>query len=100
MKRVLVPCASGVATSTMAAEKLKALCRDRHLEVEVQPVSFKELERRAGSADLIVTIAPYERTDYRVPVLNGIPLLTGMGLEALLNQVETVLAGPGTTQRR
>jgi PTS system galactitol-specific IIB component len=92
VKRILVPCGSGVATSNMAAEKLKSLCRQRHMEpLDIVACDFKSLASMAGTADLIVTIAPYEKVDYGIPVLNGIPLLTGVGVEALMDQVEAAL---------
>lgn len=96
MKLVLIPCASGVATSTMAAEKLKALCKARGLEVDVRPVSFKSLSSLAPTADLILTIAPYDTSAYAAPVLSGVPLLTGVGADALMSSVESVLRQPTT----
>lgn len=94
MKLILIPCASGVATSTIASEKLKALCTTRGLDVDVRPVSFKSLGSLAPTADLIVTIAPYDTAQYGVPVLSGVPLLTGVGADVLMNEVEAALRQP------
>ena len=88
MTLILVPCASGVATSTMVSEKLKTLCRRRNLDVEVRPVSFKSLESLRSTADLVVTLTPYAGGD-DAGVLNGLPLLTGVGLNKLLDQIES-----------
>ena len=86
MKRVLVPCGSGVATSNMAAEKLKKMLKERQVEADVQAVDFKSLKSLAGTADLIVSIAAYDNVDYGVTVLNGVPLLTGVGADELADQ--------------
>lgn len=92
-KLIIVPCGSGVATSMTAAEKLKDLLRQRRIDAEVRAVDFKGLRTYAATADLIVSIAPYEKVDYGVPVINGIPFLTGVGLEQTMDEVEKVLKG-------
>lgn len=90
-KLILVPCGSGVATSMTAAEKLKQLLKLRKLEAEVQAVDFKSLRTYASSAALIVSIAPYEKVDYGVPVVTGIPFLTGVGVDKVMDQIEKIL---------
>ena len=87
-KRILVPCGSGVATSNMAAEKLKSLLKRDRLEADVQAVDFKSLASLASQADLIVSVAPHGGQKYPIPVINGIPLLTGVGLEQCLEEIE------------
>jgi PTS system galactitol-specific IIB component len=90
IKRIIVACGSGVATSNVAAEKLKDLLRDRGLHgVEVRAVDMKSLESEAKLADLLVSITPGAQRDKElgIPVLNGIPLLTGVGAGALADQI-------------
>lgn len=84
---ILVPCGSGVATSTTVAEKLKSLCEQRKIRVQVEACDFKSLERLAAGAKLIVSIAPYEKINYGIPVISGIPFLTGMGIDEAMDQV-------------
>jgi PTS system galactitol-specific IIB component len=90
-KRILVPCGSGVATSNMAAEKLKSLLKRDGFDAEVQAVDFKSLATFASQADIIVSVAPHGNQEYPVPVINGIPLLTGVGLEQCLEEIEKYL---------
>jgi PTS system galactitol-specific IIB component len=90
-KRILVPCGSGVATSNMAAEKLKRLLKERGLDADVQACDFKSLASLAKQADLIVSVAPNSGLKYSIPVINGIPLLTGVGLQDCLAAVEQAL---------
>ena len=90
IKRIIVACGSGVATSNTAAEKLRNLLADRGLRgVDVRAVDIKSLESEAKLADLLVTITPGAKRDQElgIPVLNGIPLLTGMGAGKLADQI-------------
>ncbi len=90
IKRIIVACGSGVATSNVAAEKLRNLLEDRGLRsIDVRAVDIKSLEMEAKHADLLVSITPGSRRDQElgIPVLNGIPLLTGVGAGALADQI-------------
>lgn len=78
----------------MAAEKLKRLLRERGLDADVQAVDFKSLTSLASQADLIVSVAPNSGLKYPVPVINGIPLLTGVGLDECMQAVEQALRQP------
>jgi PTS system galactitol-specific IIB component len=89
VKRIIVACGSGVATSNVAAEKLKDLLRERGLHLEVRAIDVKNLESEAKVADLLVSITPYAQRDKELPIpaLNGIPLLTGVGVGPLVDQI-------------
>jgi len=89
VKRIIVACGSGVATSNVAAEKLRTLLEEKGLHVEVRAVDIKSLESEAKVADLLVSITPYAIRDKELPIpsLNGIPLLTGVGVNALVDQI-------------
>ncbi len=92
VKRIIVACGSGVATSNVAAEKLRDLLRERGLHVDVRAVDIKSLESEAKVADLLVSITPYAVRDKELPIpsFNGIPLLTGVGVSALIDQIVAV----------
>lgn len=94
IKRIIVACGSGVATSNVAAEKLKDLLRERGLNLEVRAVDIKSLESEAKVADLLVSITPYAARDRElpIPVLNGIPLLTGVGVKGLIDQIAALVS--------
>ncbi len=93
VRRIIVACGSGVATSNVAAEKLRTLLQDRGLRsLDVRAVDMKSLESEAKLADLLVTITPGSSRDAElgIPVLNGIPLLTGVGVSGLVDQIEAL----------
>ncbi len=89
VKRIIVACGSGVATSNVAAEKLRNLLRERGIQAEVRAVDMKSLESEARLADLLVSITPYASRDNElsIPVLSGIPLLTGVGVGPLIDKI-------------
>ncbi len=90
-KKILVPCGSGVATSNMAAEKLRKVLRDRGIDAQIQAVDFRSLASLASQADLIVSVAPHGEAKYPIRVINGIALLTGVGLEQCINEIVDAL---------
>lgn len=92
MKRIIVACGSGVATSTMVAELLKNALAKRNIQVEIKIADFKSLSSLASTAHLLVSIAPYEKFNYGIPVVNGIPLLTGVGAEGTVDEVVKILS--------
>jgi galactitol PTS system EIIB component len=87
--RVIVACGSGVATSNVAASKLRDLLRARKIDADVRAVDIKSLEMEAKVADVLVSITPYATRDKELPIpaLNGIPLLTGVGVGPLIDQI-------------
>ncbi|WP_299029073.1 PTS sugar transporter subunit IIB [uncultured Thermanaerothrix sp.] len=94
VKRIIVACGSGVATSNVAAEKLRNLLREQgYHNVEVRAVDIKSLEAEAKVADLLVSITPYAIRDKELPIpsINGIPLLTGVGTSDVIKQVKDIL---------
>ncbi len=94
MKTIIVACGSGVATSNVAAEKLRNLLRDEGIHsVEVKAVDIKSLEAEAKVAHLLVSITPYATRDKELPIpsISGIPLLTGVGVSEVIRQVKEKL---------
>ena len=90
-KKIFVACGSGVASSETAAYKLRNLLRERKLEAEVEVVDFKRLRSIARQADILVNIAPYDKTEYGIPMVTGVPFLTGVGLAEVMDEIERLL---------
>ncbi|TFJ91675.1 PTS galactitol transporter subunit IIB [Lentibacillus salicampi] len=86
MKKVLVACGGAVATSTVAAGKIKGLLKENNIEADVQQCRVSELASKADSADLIVTTAKVDR-DYGVPVIHGIAYISGVGIDKTNQEV-------------
>ncbi|WP_110954496.1 PTS galactitol transporter subunit IIB [Anaerosinus massiliensis] len=82
MKKVIVACGGAVATSTVAANEIKELCKANGIEVEILQIRMSEIESSLQGIDLIVTTMKIKR-DYGLPYVNGMAFLTG------INKAET-----------
>lgn len=86
MKKIIVACGSGVATSQTVASKLLRLMDSRGVKVEVEAVDMKSLDQHIKNADAYVSIVKPQK-DYGIPVFNGVAFLTGVGMEQELDKI-------------
>jgi PTS system galactitol-specific IIB component len=95
MKNVWVVCATGVATSTMVRLRVEQFLADNGIPATVSQYRVSELSADRVDADAIVsTTGMPDEFSRVVPVVNGVPLLTGIGEDAALEQLKTVLTAP------
>ncbi len=80
MKKVIVACGGAVATSTVAANGIKELCKANGVDVEILQIRMSEIESSLQGIDLIVTTMRIKR-DYGLPYVNGMAFLTGINKE-------------------
>lgn len=89
MKKMLVMCGSGVATSTVVMGKIKSWLEDEQLTSQVTLYQSKVAEEinHIDDYDIVVstTLVPDNIKD---KVINGVPLLTGMGIEDVFNRIK------------
>jgi PTS system galactitol-specific IIB component len=93
MKKILVACGSGIATSTVARAALEELMADKGIgadKVSFTQTSIPQIPSMANEYDLIVTTARYTE-DVGVPVVNGLPFLTNIGEDAVVDKIITLL---------
>lgn len=90
--KIVVACGTAIATSTHVSIKLRELLEERGWKINTVQCRVQEIETYADGAAVIVATAqvPYE---INVPVINGIAFLTGIGIEEVINQIETVFVG-------
>jgi len=86
MKKVLVICGTGVATSTMVATTVKDRCAAAGIEVTVSQGKVMDLLSGNPDVDVIVATTSVPET-VTVPVVAGLPFLTGMGIDAAMDEV-------------
>ncbi|AYW46633.1 PTS sugar transporter subunit IIB [Tetragenococcus koreensis] len=86
MKKIIVACGSGVATSQTVASKLAKLLKERKVPAEVEAVDIKSLKHHVKSADAYVSIVK-SKEEFGIPVFNGVAFLTGMGQEEELQKI-------------
>lgn len=91
-KRIYIVCATGIATSTMLRVKIEEFLKRKGINVTVNQYRVTELTPSRVDADVIVatTGMPAEFSKV-VPVINGIPLITGQGEDKVLQELLDVL---------
>ncbi|SDI93058.1 PTS sugar transporter subunit IIB [Alteribacillus bidgolensis] len=90
MKRVIVACGSGVATSQTVASKVQKILNENRIKANVEAVDIKSLDQYIPQSDVYIAITKGSK-DYNIPTLNGIAFLTGMGMEEETNQLISLL---------
>ena len=86
--RVLVVCATALATSTMAAMKLEEEFQKRGIPIKTDKGRIMDMVAliEMTKPDIVVATAVYNM-DVGVPILNGVPLLSGLGLDELYQEI-------------
>ena len=85
-KTILVACGTAVATSTVVAKSIEEILRDRGIDVVTRQCKASEVASMTSGIDLIVTTTPLQG-DFGVPVIQTLAFLTGMGKEAVIEQI-------------
>ena len=91
-KRIIFACTSGIATSTVATEKVLQYCKKIGIDVEPMQSNVGTIPSQDGIADLIVVTSGV-KYNLKTPIVNGLPLITGIGEEALLKKIADILRG-------
>lgn len=90
-RKVIVACGGAVATSTMAAEEIKDLCKEHGIELEIIQCRVNEIETYLDGVNLVCTTAKVDRTFGDIPLVHGMPFVSGVGIEALKQKILTIL---------
>lgn len=87
MKKVIVACGSGVATSQTVASKVTRLLKERNLnDIKVEVVDLKSVDSHIKNSAAYIAITKIDKT-YPIPVINGIAFLTGINMDAELQKI-------------
>lgn len=90
MKKIIVACGGAVATSTVAANAIKELCKEKGIAVEILQIRMTEIESNLDGVDLIVTTMRI-RKDFGKPYVNGMAFLSGINKEATEEKILSYL---------
>lgn len=92
MKKILVVCGSGIATSTIAMSKVKEWLKKERLEnhVTLFQSSIQGTIADLDKYDVVIstTVVPDNVKDQ---VVDGVGLITGIGVDALFSEVKEKL---------
>lgn len=88
-KKLLIMCGTGIATSTVVTGKMKDWLKEKGLEKDVKLYQSKVADEigHIDDYDIVVstTVVPDSIKD---KVIMGLPLLTGMGKDAMFDEIE------------
>ena len=85
MKKIIVACGSGVATSTVANQKISTYLDEHGYkgQYKIEQCQVSELAEKSKSADFAIATTVVDQSTINCPVLHGLPLLTGFGVDKL-----------------
>lgn len=93
MKKLLIMCGTGVATSTVVTGKIKTWLQENGLDKEVTLYQSKVADEmnKIDDYDAIVTttVVPDK---IKSKVINGVPLLTGIGADQVYDEIKRQLS--------
>lgn len=88
MKKVLVACGTGIATSVAVSKKIEGIFKERGFggKITFSTCSVAELESKAPYYDLIITTARISK-QLPIKVILGVAFLTGVGMEPVIKDI-------------
>lgn len=90
--RILVSCGTGIATSTLAADKIKRLLKIRGIEVTTSSCKAVEVVSKISSfRPHAIVSTTHVSAKLPVKVFNGLPLLSGVGVDKLADDIAAYL---------
>ena len=92
-KKIIVACGGAVATSTLAAEEIKELCKENNIDLDLVQCRINEINTFIDDVDLICTTARMDQTFGNIPVVHGMPFVSGVGIEQLKEKILSILKG-------
>jgi PTS system galactitol-specific IIB component len=88
MKSILLACGSGIVTSTAANDKLtkELIKRGYEGKFKITQCRVSEVVAKSTLFDFCVATSQVP-TDAKCPVITGIPFLTGVGVDAVMEKI-------------
>ena len=80
-KKVIVACGGAVATSTIAANKVVELAKENGIDIEICQIWISEIASNLDSNTVLIVSTSRVKRDYGVPLISGMPFISGVKLE-------------------
>lgn len=84
--KILIACGSGIATSTVAQEKVKTILDRHNINYAIQKSSISQIPSLEKDVDLILVTSKYT-SPISKPIIEVFGLLTGINTAAIENQI-------------
>ena len=90
MKKILVTCALGYATSTMVKRNIEEFLKERKIDGwTVDAVGMGMSQEPAKTASIIVTTVQLDQKEYKAPIIDGISLISGIDCDKTFEEIES-----------
>lgn len=76
MKKILVICGAGIATSTLVKSKIQKFLQEHHLPAEIKTSTIASANAHINWADFVITTTKFV-PERDIPVLRVLSILTG-----------------------
>jgi len=91
---IIVACGMGVASSHLSANRIKDRLAEYGIKnVTIRVVQYAKAQAETKYADVFVNLSPTDGHTYGCPVMNGLPFMTGFGMEAAMVELKAILDG-------
>lgn len=90
MKKIVVACGNGVATSQSVAFKINKMLDKEHINARVEAVNLRSLERELHGAIAYVEIMKSDK-EYSVPKIDGLAFLSGNNKDEEFNKLKDII---------
>ncbi len=99
-KNILVICALGYATSTMIKKNIIDYLENNDFrDWKVEAIGLNMSSGYVKDADIIVSSLELDQSEYEVPVINGVSLISGINAELTFDKIkEAILKHEGGTK--
>lgn len=87
---VLVACGSGVATSTVAQEAVKKICKEEGIPVKIVKSTMTEIPSKQDDVDVIMVTTNYRRPVTK-PLIKVFGLISGIGEDEIKEEIINTL---------
>ena len=91
MKKVIVACGGAVATSTVAANKIKQLCEENGIAIDLVQCRINEIESYSDGVSMIATTSKFSKDMGSVPVVHVMGFISGINQDALKVKILEIL---------
>ncbi|MDD3185764.1 MAG: PTS sugar transporter subunit IIB [Anaerostipes sp.] len=83
---ILVACGSGVATSTVAQEAVKEICKDAGIPAKIVKSTMTEIPSKQNDVDIIMVTTNY-RKPVTKPLIKVFGLISGIGQDKIRDEI-------------
>lgn len=90
MKKIVIACGAGLATSSMVKDKVEEVLKKNNIKVKIIQCTLTEVDTYDGDIDLIITTMKV-RKKYESPVISGSAYLSGVNEDAITKQIIDIL---------